>query len=108
MALTENAFLEFKHDYAVYGCRSVMDQYNNEQRIPESEPKCTIHVMWHPVSDEASIAAFGDRVLSMLQAVYYGSESIENFDRISINGDQYEVVSIKVFNTYRLILVRKL
>lgn len=108
MELTENKFSVFKKDYPVYGRVVEKDKYLNEQSKYSSEPKCTIHVMWHPITDEASVVAYGEKIQNMLQAVYYGSEDVQRLDHITIAGSTYEIVSIKEFNTYRLLQVSKL
>lgn len=108
MELTDNKFLEFKHNYPVYGTSPNKDSIGNVQRVIDPEPKFNIFVMWHPITDEASVVAYGDKIEGMLQAVYYGSDYIKNFDQVLIYGDYYEVVSVKQFNTYKLILVKKL
>ena len=103
--LTQDKFEDFKQDYEVLGTVTELDEYRNEQRVTVT--KGTIHVMWTPVRDEASIAEYGDRIHDMLQCVLYEGD-VELYDRITIRNDLYEVISIKPYQTHFVVQVRRL
>ena len=107
--LTSDKFEGFKADYNVYRKTTVTDRYGNvKESVVAGTPKSTIHVMWHPVTDEASVAEYGERVQRMLEAVLYGDADISEFDIISIGSDNYEVRSVLHRNTHRMIRVERI
>lgn len=105
--LTENKFKAFKDDYNVYGHTGADDGYGGYSQSLSSTAKGSINVMWHPVTDEAAIAEYGERVNRMYEAVLYEG-SLDELDVVKINGENYEVRSIQRFNTHRLIRVEKI
>lgn len=105
--LTRNAFKDLKKDYSVYGTHTEQDKYNNEYTVVDDVAKCTVNTMWHPITDEASIAEYGSSVKRMYYCILYGDDDIEYNDIVLIADVQYEVVGIKQFNTYTRIDVRK-
>lgn len=107
--LTQNHFEEFKNDYNVYGTHIVQDDYGNEQAVKDSTVKCTIHVMWQPVTDYASALEYGKDVARMFYCILYDDTvSIDYGDIVTIRNEDYEVLGIKLFNTYTKLEVRKL
>ena len=104
--LTQDAFEGHKQDYTILRKTPVLDEYHNETN--QFIPGGTVHCMWVPVSDEATITAYGEKVNSMLQAVIYDETEIDAHDQIEIKGNQYEVISIKEYPSYRLLLVNML
>ena len=106
--LTQEQFERFKDDYPVYGKVTIVGRYGNvKEGVLADTPKATIHVMWNPVTDEASIAEYGERVAKMLQAVVYGDAELAELDVVAIRGENYEIRSIQPYNTHRLIRVEK-
>lgn len=105
--LTKDEFTDYKDDYEVFKYSSTTDRYGNEQHSYSDTADFTINVMWHPVTDEASIAEYGERVRNMKKAVLYGDADIAEFDRVQIGDGKYQVVSVSAYNTHRLIQVEK-
>lgn len=102
--LTQEHFESYKDDYTVYRKTAVKGAYG--ETITTKTRTGTIHVMWHPVTDEAAVAEYGERVTRMLEAVLYEG-SISELDIVGINGADYEVCSILPYNTHRLVRVEK-
>ena len=105
--LTQNHFQEFKRDYDVYGTETKTDQYMNEYTEISDTPKETIHVMWQPMTDYIAVVEYGRRVTSMFYCILYEDKDIDYNDIVIIDGDEYEVVGMKLFNTYTRIEVEK-
>ena len=105
---TQNDFADFKADYTVFSTVLETDQYANEHRVKSAE-KSTIHTMWHPLTSEVDIAEYGESISSMLYCILYNlhKNDIDYFDVITINGEDYEVVKIKQFNTHTRVDVQK-
>lgn len=107
--LTSDKFEGFKADYPVYQKTTITDRYGNvKEAVIDGDPKSVIHVMWHPVTDEATIALYGERVSRMLEAVLYGDADIAEFDVVAIGSDNYEVRSVLHRNTHRQITVERI
>lgn len=106
MILTQNAFKDIKKDYDVFGVVTKLDQYNNEYVEMAQEPKCTINTMFHPLTDEASVAEYGQQIKRMYYAIVYGDPDIDYKDVVMLHGEPHEVVGIKYFNTYTRIDVK--
>lgn len=104
MDLTQNKFENFKQDYQVFKQAAEEDKYGNE--VNTYSPSGTVHCMWTPITDEASIKIYGQDVQSMLQAILYDGD-ISQFDQVEINGQRYEVVSVMTYQTHRVIKVKK-
>ena len=104
--LTENAFLEHKKDYTIRTKTTVLDRYRNETNVYSDGG--TIHVMWLPVTEEASIKTFGEYIKDMQEAVVYDDTPIQEHDHVVIGDRTYEFVSIKKYPSYRLVQVRKI
>lgn len=107
MNLTVNAFDEFKRDYDVYGTHLHKDKYLNESIIRDESPKRKIRTMWHPLRDEADIAEYGQDISKMFYCIIYNADGIEHNDVVTIYCEEYEVVSIKHYNTHTRLDVRK-
>lgn len=105
--LTQDHFEEFKNDYDIYGTEIVTDEYGNERSVKSDTVKGTIHVMWQPVTDFASVAEYGKDVARMFYCILYDEINIAYDDVVTIYGDDYEVVGIKRFNTHYRVEVRK-
>ena len=101
--LTQDVFTEHKADYIIYRKTPVLDEYGNETNV--FSPGGTVNCMWLPITDEASIAEYGEKIRSMLQAVIYDDTAIDSHDQVEIRNDRYEVVSIKHYPSYRLVQV---
>jgi hypothetical protein len=56
--------------------------------------------MWHPLTDEASIAEYGVNINKMYYCILYNDPGIDYNDVIIIRGAEYEVVGIKYYNTH--------
>ncbi|MDE5781488.1 MAG: hypothetical protein K2I03_08430 [Lachnospiraceae bacterium] len=83
------------------------DRYGNETYDYPKEPSFQIKVMWLPVSSEVAVAEYGERVNEMMQACLFDdSEIIEN-DRVLIKGSFYNIISIKQYPSYRLLLAER-
>ena len=107
ISLTEDKFSDLKADFPVYGPITTTDEYGNDTAV-YSFPKAVIHTMWRPVSDEASVALYGEDVKTMREGVVYDKAADLNvLDQVEIGGDRYEIVSIKYYNTHRLVRVRR-
>lgn len=107
MNLTQNEFEEFKDDYAVYGTHTEKDKYLNERTVTDSEPRGTIHTMWHPLTDAASVAEYGKDISKMFYGVIYDDPGIDYDDIITIRNADYEVIGIKYYNTHTRVEVRR-
>lgn len=107
MMLTQSAFKQFKKNYDVYGTHTEIDKYRNETTVRDDNIKCTICTMWHPLRDESDIAEYGQDISRMFYAILYNAENIAYNDIINIYNDDYEVVSIKRYNTHTRIDVRR-
>ena len=105
--LTQDHFQEFKEDYNIYGTHIVSDEYNNEQAVIDSEPKGTMHVMWQPVTDYASVVEYGRDVARMFYCILYDDVDLDYDDIVVIRDAEYEVVGLKLYNTYTRVEVRK-
>lgn len=103
--LTQDVFTEHKSDYTVLKKTAVMDRYRNETNV--FSPGGTINCMFTPISDEATIQTYGEKVNDMLQAIIYDDTAIEAHDQVEIAGTKYEFVSIKQYPSYRLVQVKK-
>lgn len=101
-------FSQFKQNYDIYGTHTTMDQYKNEQLVKDDNPRGSIYVMWFPSNDSASIVQYGRDVTRMLYALVYDDTPIVYGDRITIYGEDFEVVGIKMYNNYRRVEVRRL
>lgn len=106
--LTEQVFTKFKKDFPVYGMTVTTDAYGSRIYKQDTEPKATIRVMWEPVTDEVDIQTYGVDVEAMKSAVLYGSAPIEEHDRLQIDGEWYEITSIKKLQTHRKLLAHRL
>ena len=104
--MTRDVFSEHKQDYTIKRKTSVLDKYNNESFTYTTGG--TINCMFTPVSDEASIQEYGEHISEYLQAAVYDETEIDEHDRIEIEEQEYEFVSIKKFPSYRLVQVRRL
>lgn len=104
---TQNQFLRFKQDYAVYGTHEVVDQYKNKSREKNTSPRGTIHCMWQPATDHVSLAEYGRSISSVYFAIIYDDLKIEHGDVVTLFDKDYEVVAIKNYNTYRRIDVKQ-
>ncbi len=105
--LTRDRFEEFKADYVFYGTHTALDRYNNESRQKDTEPKCTVHTMWHPLTDAVSIAEYGADISKVLFAIIYDQNGITYGDYVTVNGDEYEVVAVKQFNSHYRVDIKK-
>lgn len=103
---TQNQFTRFKQDYEIYGTHEVMDQYRNKTREKDAQPRGTINVMWQPATDNVSLAEYGRSVSSIYFAIVYDDLEINHGDVVELFGKDYEVIAIKIYNTYRRIDVK--
>ena len=101
------ALINHKKDYSVFGMHTVLDDYNNEQLVMDTDAKEVIHVMITPVEDAAAIEAYGADAEKMVQCVLYGDADISEHDRIQYNDEWYEITSIMRWNTHRVVRFRK-
>lgn len=102
--LTRDAFTEHKKTYTILKKAAVLDHYYNETN--EFLPGGTVYTMLTPITDEASIAEYGESIRDMLQGVIYDDTEIDTHDQIEVNGNKYEFISIKRFPSYRLVQIR--
>lgn len=105
--MTQNDFEEFKADYTVYGTHVEKDRYRNEQAVKDDTPRGTIHTMWHPISDDASIAEYGPDISTMYYAIVYDDPGIQRGDIITLHGYDCEVAGIKRYNTHIRVDVKR-
>ena len=101
-------FSQFKRNYDIYGTHTTMDPYMNEQLVKDETARGSIYVMWFPSNDSASIVQYGRDVTRMLYALVYDDTQIKYGDRVTIYGEDFEVVGIKMYNNYRRVEVRRL
>lgn len=104
--LTRDAFTEHKQEYTVFRKHTHLDHYRNEANTFDAGG--TIYTMFTPVSDEASIQTFGEKVSTMKQAVIYDDTEMEAHDQIEIDGETFEIITIQKYPSYRLIRVNKI
>lgn len=102
--LTQNIFKEHKSDYTIYRQETGLDHYGNAKNTFSAGG--TVNCMWLPVSDEASIQTYGQSVVSMRQAVIYDETEIDEHDQVHIDGGKYEIISIKNYPSYRLLVAK--
>lgn len=105
-ALTRNDFLEFKREYSVFSTVLETDSYLNEHRVKSAE-KTKINTMFHPLTSSADIEEYGERVHSMLYCILYDVTDIDYYDIITVDNIDYEIVSIKKYNTHTRIDIEK-
>lgn len=106
MRLTEDRYTPYKADYTVMVKATAKDEYGAEYTTTTVGD--TIHVMWTPVSDVSVIEAYGERVINMLQCVLYGVGNIHHNDQVEVNGETYQVVEIKRYQTHRVVVIERL
>lgn len=104
---TQNDFTDFKRNYDVFGTHTETDKYRNESIVRDSEPKATLYTMWHPLNDAAAIAEYGQDISRMYYCIIYNAEGLKHNDVIIIRDEEYEIVSIKQYNTHARIDVKK-
>lgn len=108
MILTQNDFDEYKKDTPIYHKETSTDEYGAERYTYADEPEATIHTMWHPLTDEASIAQYGEVVNRMLQAVVYEDVEIHEHDKAIIDNDEYIITAVIPYQTHKLVRAQKL
>jgi len=96
----------FKHDYTIFHMQPQTDAYGNVQ-AKRSGATETIHVMWTPVDTDADVQMYGRDVSRMVRAVCYETCPIRELDQVEIDGETYEIVQIRYYNTYRYLYARK-
>lgn len=104
---TRGDFEEFKKDYDVYGTHTYKDKYLNESTIRDEQPKLKIHTMWHPLRDEADVAEYGQDINKMFYCIIYDAKDIKHNDVVVLYDEEYEIVSIKRYNTHTRLDVKK-
>ena len=107
MNLSSNFFNQYKKDYKVYGTHTETDKYNNVRTVRDEAEKAVIHTMWHPLRDEADIAEYGQDINKMYYCIIYNAEGLKHNDVVIIRDEEYEIVSIKQYNTHARIDVKK-
>lgn len=107
MSLSSDFFEQYKKDYKVYGTHTETDKYNNVRTVRDEVEKAVIHTMWHPLRDEADIAEYGQNINKMYYCIIYNAEGIKHNDVVIIRDEEYEIVSIKQYNTHDRIDVKK-
>lgn len=105
--LKSDLFEEYKSDYKVYGTHTETDKYNNVRTVRDTEEKAVIHTMWHPLRDEADIAEYGENINKMYYCILFDIVGIKHGDVIEIDGEEYEVTSVKKYNTHTRLDVTK-
>ena len=106
--LTRGDFLEFKRVYSVFSTVLETDSYLNEHRTKSTE-KLKIFTMFHPLTSDVDIAEYGEDVKNMLYCILYDIQpgALDYYDVITINDEDYEITSMKFFNTHARIDVKK-
>lgn len=108
MNLSSDFFEQYKKDYRVYGTHTETDKYNNVRTVRDEAEKAVIHTMWHPLRDEADIAEYGQNINKMYYCILFDSNNIKHDDVVIIDSEEYEVTSIKKYNTHiRLDVTKK-
>ena len=107
MILTQDRFSEFKKNYEIYGTHTEKDDRMVERTVKDTEPRCTVHTMWHPMTDAVSAAEYGADISSMYYAIIYEPAQIEYNDVVTLFGEDCEVVGIKRYNTHIRIDVKR-
>lgn len=102
--LTQDAFTEHKADYTVYRKISGTDDIGSEQNTFVAGG--SIHVMFTPITDEATIQTYGEQINTMFQAVVYDETEMDEHDQVEISSRRYEIITIQTYPSYRLIRVR--
>lgn len=106
---TRSAFREFKQEYKIYGTHEETDKYHSTQLVKDEEPKTTIYTMWQPITDEVTVQAYGVAVKEMLTAIIYDNrDKIEEHDQLTIDGTDYEIISIKKWHTHAVVIAQRL
>lgn len=103
--LTNGELEVFKADYQIWKKNPVVDEYGEEHN--EFKKAGTIHCMWQPIQDASSIQLYGQDTETMKQSYLYETNGLEAFDQVEINGDRYEVISLKEFQNYTLCIVKR-
>lgn len=88
-----------------YGFKT--DRYGNQEYSYPTEPSGSIDVMWSPISSEVEIAEYGERINEMMQACVFSDEELKEKDRVEINFKMYNIVAIKQYPSYRLVLAER-
>lgn len=107
ISLTENDFTEYKKLYDVYGTHVAEDKYHNESIVRDEQPKLQIRTMWHPLRDDADVAEYGQDINKMFYCILYHADNIKHNDIVILYGDEYEIVSIKRYNTHTRIDIKR-
>ena len=107
MNLSSDFFNQYKKDYKVYGTHTETDKYNNVRTVRDDAEKAVIYTMWHPLRDEADIAEYGQNINKMYYCILFDSNNIKHDDVVEIDGEEYEVTSIKKYNTHTRLDVTK-
>ena len=107
MWLKLDLFEQYKSDYKVYGTHTEADKYSNVRTVRDTEEKAVIHTMWHPLRDEADIAEYGENINKMYYCILFNITNIAHGDVVVIDNEEYEVTSIKKYNTHARLDVTK-
>ncbi len=83
------------------------DRYGNETYSYTNVASYEINLMWLPISSEVDVEQYGTRVNEMLQACLFTDEPVKENDRVEIEGIMYNIVSIKPYPNYRLLIVER-
>lgn len=105
--LKSDFFEQYKRDYKIYGTHTETDKYSNVRTVKNTEAKTTIRTMWNPLRDEADIAEYGENINKMYYCILFNITNITHGDIVEIDGEEYEVTSIKKYNTHTRIDVTK-
>ena len=107
MNLSSDFFNQYKKDYKVYGTHTETDKYNNVRTVRDEAEKAVIYTMWHPLRDDADIAEYGQDINKMYYCIIYNNaEGLKHNDVVIIRDEEYEIVSIKQYNTHARIDVK--
>lgn len=104
---SENKVRENKVDTPVYRYGVVSDRYGNETYAYPTDADFEISLMWTPITSQVEIAEYGERINEMLQGYLFSDEDLSEKDRVLINDVIYNIVSIKKYPHFRILLVER-
>ena len=90
-----------------YSYELVTDRYGNEKYSYTNVASKEINLMWLPISSQVDVEQYGERVNEMMQACLFTDDTVNENDRCEIDGIMYNIVSIKRFPNYRLLLAER-
>lgn len=91
----------------VYPYEFKTDRYGNTEYNYPEESAYNLELIWLPISSQLEIAEYGERINEMMQACLFSDDEIKEKDRVSISGILYNIIAVKPYPSYRLLLAER-